>query len=95
MKECCDTCIHKKVCDYWEKEARPDEYGTYDGEPCMDYFPVDVAPVVYGEWIKQEQEYPMMGCKVIVGYKCSVCDGKQELKTNYCCDCGARMDGGK
>lgn len=54
----------------------------------------DVAPVVHGEWIKQEQEYPMMGCKVIVGYKCSVCGGKQEPKTNYCCDCGALMDGG-
>lgn len=54
----------------------------------------DVKPVQHGEWLKQEQEYPMMGCKVIVGYKCSVCGGKQELKTNYCCDCGATMDGG-
>ena len=88
MKKCCDTCIHKKVCDYWEKEAHPDDYGTYDGEPCIDYFPADVAPVVHGEW--------NVGSIGIHCYcECSIC--KQEtpagMETKFCPNCGADMRG--
>ncbi len=93
MEKCCGNCIHKKVCDYWDQIVYPND-SNYDGYPCADYFPADAEPIKHGKWIAQEQEYPMMGCKIIVGYNCSICGGKQELKTNYCCDCGARMDGG-
>ena len=83
MKKCCDTCIHKKVCDYWEKEAHPDDYGTYDGEPCIDYFTADV---VHGEWIDFN----------IAEWKCSKCGYRVERWNNtpFCPSCGARMDGG-
>ena len=97
MKKCCDTCIHKKVCDYWEKEAHPDDYGTYDGEPCIDYFPADVTPVVHGEWIKDYEsfcaEFETIGPSLI-RYKCSICGKETYKKDNFCSDCGSKMDGG-
>ena len=86
MKKCCDTCIHKKVCDYWEKEAHPNDYGTYDGEPCMDYFPADVVPVVHGKW-----ETDRFGLERSI---CSVCGAVYEGDGgNYCPNCGADMRG--
>lgn len=91
MKKCCDTCIHKKVCDYWEKEAYPNDYGTYDGEPCIDYFSADVTPVVHGEWI------PIISYfhgKPTGKYYCSVCHRVENVKGIYCRLCGALMDGG-
>lgn len=92
MKKCCDTCIHKKVCDYWEKEAHPDDYGTYDGEPCIDYFPTDVAPVVHGEWSIVWVDQGHIDMEKM--YKCSVCGGRKYNDYRYCPECGAIMDGG-
>ena len=45
----CKECIHCEVCDYWEKEAYPNDCEYNDGEPC-EYFKsaADVAPVVHG-----------------------------------------------
>ena len=59
----------------------------------------DVAPVVHGRWI--EQEDPMLD----VYYTCSVCKEDFYIETTgytekdmflytYCPNCGARMDGG-
>lgn len=43
----CKECIHCEVCDYWEKEAYPNDCEYNDGEPC-EYFKsaADVAHVV-------------------------------------------------
>lgn len=45
----------------------------------------DVSPVVHGKWIKD----------IPIGYRCSVvfCQCLTVNKTNYCPNCGARMDG--
>ena len=59
----------------------------------------DVAPVVHGRWI--EQEDPLLD----VYYTCSVCKEDFYIETTgytekdmflytYCPNCGARMDGG-
>lgn len=59
----------------------------------------DVAPVVHGRWI--EQEDPMLD----VYYTCSVCKEDFYIETTgytekdmflytYCPNCGAKMDGG-
>ena len=48
----------------------------------------DVAPVVHGEWRERSLwiiRYP---------YECSNCNYVSDLATNYCPNCGARMDGG-
>ena len=47
---------------------------------------VDAEPVVHGKWIRN----------VIDGiYVCSECECTMECCTNYCPNCGARMDGGE
>lgn len=50
----------------------------------------DVAPVVHGEWI-------LFLCSVtgdVSLYYCSSCRAGSAEKSNYCPDCGAKMDGG-
>ena len=53
----------------------------------------DVAPVVHGEW----QPYRDYFSKRHIGWICTNCSGVQmDLSngdTNYCPNCGARMDG--
>lgn len=64
-----------------------------DNEPT-----VDVAPVRHGKWIPNE--IMVHNYYAITGFKCSVC-GEGSLtdcghfitiKTNFCPNCGARMD---
>lgn len=67
----------------------------------------DVAPVVYGRWIPvHESEISgwnpeVAGIDPIGGYICSACKNEAIYDCNdkfvlsdYCPDCGARMDGG-
>ena len=50
----------------------------------------DVAPVVRGRW---SEPYEIYGFD-IKGRDCSVCGRTYgEVKSNYCPNCGARMDG--
>lgn len=60
----------------------------------------DVAPVVHGRWEKAQDMRRMDGH--IYDYRCSLCDSLAEKGvynnydrlTNYCPNCGAKMDGG-
>ena len=45
---------------------------------------VDAVEVVHGRW-KQTGMH-------LLPYECSVCGSKEEGRTNYCPNCGARMD---
>lgn len=47
--------------------------------------PADVAPVVHGEWVMKPTHMGYLSC-------CSEC-GFCAVETNYCPQCGARMDG--
>lgn len=75
--------------------------GTWAKAICVlhDLPAADVAPVVHGRWI--EQEDPMLD----VYYTCSVCKEDFYIETTgytekdmflytYCPNCGAKMDGG-
>lgn len=42
-------------------------------------------------WIPTIKTSPKYGVPVIVGFTCSNCQIKQEVNTNYCSFCGARM----
>lgn len=55
--------------------------------------PADVAPVLHGEWVKDEEKSKRLIESI---YICSACHnfeawGETE-KYNYCPNCGARMD---
>lgn len=47
---------------------------------------IDAVPVVHGKWIEEKFSFPA----------CSVCDEPIVIvaPTNYCPNCGAKMDGG-
>ena len=47
----------------------------------------DVAPVVHGRWIYNRDNYPAF-------LVCDQCNTVWYRDTNYCPNCGARMDGG-
>ena len=50
----------------------------------------DVVEVKHGEWIWTEngqEDYEQY-------WVCTVCKEKSYFKTNFCSDCGAKMDGG-
>lgn len=50
----------------------------------------DVAPVVHGRWLKNYRS----GVTTSEGWVSSCCDMWNERKSNYCPNCGAKMDGG-
>ena len=51
---------------------------------CEEFPAADVVEVVHGEWL---------GTEVAYAWKCSACGGIMSLRANYCCYCGAKMDG--
>lgn len=53
----------------------------------------DVAPVVHGEWIKTSEFMPIYGCSVCK--ERNLFKNGQNVLSNYCPNCGAKMDGGK
>lgn len=50
----------------------------------------DVAPVVHGRWVTHYRS----GTAVAEGYVSTCCDMWNNRKSNYCPNCGAKMDGG-
>lgn len=50
----------------------------------------DVAPVSHGRWVKHYRS----GTSVAEGYVSTCCDMWNNRKSNYCPDCGKKMDGG-
>ena len=45
----------------------------------------DVAPVVHGKWLYAETDDEQF-------FLCSVCNNKEYWESNYCPECGAKMD---
>ena len=59
---------------------------------CIDNIkPVDAVEVVHGRWIETtsaDKEYGILTTK----YECSECACLTDNKSNYCPNCGAKMD---
>lgn len=60
----------------------------------------DVAPVVHGLWEREPSSYwrwtPSGAVAVTrTTYRCGLCGRGTAVKSNYCPNCGAKMDGGE
>lgn len=51
----------------------------------------DVAPVVHGRWVTHYRS----GTTVAEGYVSTCCDMWNNRKSDFCPNCGARMNGGE
>ena len=91
----CKDCVHFVACvDFW--------YSDYDcsdnieqskekhanNEACIHFkATADVVEVRHGEWIDAHTD-------TLYRLKCSLCGNVRIGRwTNYCCNCGAKMDG--
>lgn len=55
----------------------------------------DVVLVVHGRWIESKEHFYLNnGCKEWINFYCSECDAPNNSPTDYCPNCGAKMDGG-
>lgn len=59
----------------------------------------DVAPVVHGRWEKEPSSFwrwTSSGAVAVARttYRCGFCGRGTAVKSNYCPNCGAKMDGG-
>ena len=85
----CEKCIHKTVCI--------DGANHKNAEACRNFVnEKDFLPVKHGEWRSWEIE-KQISYDVIRPYRyysCSVCDMRSAIRSNYCPNCGAKMDGG-
>ena len=55
----------------------------------------DVVEVKHGEWIDKTMSVPNGHGQTYGKYGWSVCKNKVRYKSNFCPNCGARMDGKK
>lgn len=60
----------------------------------------DVAPVVHGLWEREPSSYwrwTSSGAVAVTRttYRCGLCGRGTAVKSNYCPNCGAKMDGGE
>ena len=73
---------------------------AYAAEQLLDEIPAaDVAPVVRGQWEKEPSSYwrwTSSGAVAVTRttYRCGLCGRGTAVKSNYCPNCGAKMDGG-
>lgn len=70
---------------HWAGECLRDCKEAIDSIPAA-----DVAPVVHGRWVTHYRS----GTSVAKGYVSTCCDMWNNRKSDYCPNCGARMDGG-
>lgn len=83
--------VESKAFDDFIYDHSCDPYYDSIMENVQDLQSVDVAPVVHGEWIwteRGDEDYERY-------FVCSKCGQQQYVETNYCPDCGAKMDGVK
>lgn len=53
----------------------------------------DVAPVVHGRWDESKEHFYLNnGCKEWINFYWSECDAPNNSPTDYCPNCGAKMD---
>ncbi len=96
----CKDCLHRDVCrcDVYfvinEKEMKEIQLQDCDKvEDKCEHFKnkADVVEVKRGKW--EEKTFIVFDSEIKLGYKCSECNTTWDTNTNYCSNCGAKMDG--
>ena len=75
------------------------EYVLLPVKTLAEYPTLDYEPVRHGAWVGLEFDGYADGCPVYDLWECSECKGEHkgedDTLTDYCPNCGAKMDGGK
>lgn len=72
---------------------------AYAAEQLLDEIPAaDVSPVVHGRWEREPSSYwrwTTSGAVAVTRttYRCCLCGRGTAVRSNYCPNCGAKMDG--
>ena len=74
----------------WIMEAYPD-WCVGDIRSIVDHIDKLPSAEKMGEWVQDWRDE--RGYTHISGYKCTECDALYPWKTNFCPNCGARMEG--
>ena len=73
-------------------QGEQEHYVTIAFKKDIDEVPtVDAEPVRHGKWLKAYLDHEAFGKRPSIFY-CSACCACSTVKTNYCPNCGARMD---
>lgn len=79
------SALKKNVTDGWLKGEEADTHITFVYEADVDNAPtIEAAPVNHGRWTDVNGDGSL--------WRCSICGETQCCKSDYCGDCGARMD---
>ena len=90
----CEDCIHNEVCYRREVCNNIEEHIRKLG--CMDFIArADVVEVRHGKWLTWEEQFPdrKPTKKNNLGVFCNNCHSHADNMTDYCPNCGAKMDG--
>ena len=103
-REALEVALNHRLSFLMAENSEYDHYtsGYDEAVDTVENFPsaADVAPVVHGRWDDLPNEYMSVASKTGAYHgnatTCSVCHdiNPNAFKTNYCPNCGAKMDGG-
>ena len=91
-------------CEYYAKKymrfMKDYDVGFHDAIDCVQRKiknapTIEAEPVRHGRWLTWEEVfYGDKRASNNIGVFCSMCDKHSDNTTNYCHECGAKMDGG-
>ena len=81
----CKDCLHVGICGF--------HLTNHENKECKQFIPAaDVVEVKYGRWVEMQETIPWCEDDVDTFYVCSVCKCRNYAPTQYCPDCGAKME---
>lgn len=84
-------CVKPKCNSYHGIKCRAcymaDAIADIEGAPAA-----DVAPIVRGHWLIWEERFPDRATGKNLGVFCSVCENHSDYNSDFCPNCGAKMD---
>ncbi len=93
--------LNEMIADYTEFQsggffAHGIRKGLNDAYRATINFPtLDYAPVKHGVWRQHKLSVPKGRGQTYIVYGCSLCHKHERKRSDYCPNCGAKMDGGK